>query len=248
MIANIFCSGFPKEMFHSHTHSILLGNGLLDHATGAYRALTEGVRKGATKRFNDFLLDPVGGQQAIVHLAVVRKPVLRGVQWALNLLSLGGFERVKRYLKYDDVYHNLLIVTLGNGRQVLLEKNHVVEFRTPTPADLQQRQGNIPIPPGITIASLVAKASAADPRAFWQYDARDNNCQRFTIQMAAATGLGVSDPYAISLLQQQDAEALVASLGALQHIPKRVTDLAGTLDRVRYGDGAFIAINRRLKF
>ena len=219
----------------THSEQSIEGDGLKDHIVGAYRALTEGTRKGATKRFQDFL--NTAGSQIIQRLEVVRKPVLRGVQFALNLVSLGAFERIKKQLHYDQLFHNMLLVTLADGSVQVLEKNHVVEARRPSSSELALQRGIIPVPPNTTLRDLIERAaSAGDPQRFWQYDPATDNCQRFTQQVAAASGYKSVDPYAVELLTPQDGEALIGSLGRLKDLPRSVTDLAGALDRVRYGD------------
>jgi hypothetical protein len=221
------------------------GDGLKDHIIGAYRALTEGTRKGATKRFQDFL--NTQGSQVIQRLDVVRKPVLRGVQFALNLVSLGAFERIKKQLHYDQLFHNMLLVTLADGSVHTLQKNHVVEQSPSSASEKALQRGIIPVPPNTTLRDLIERAaSAGDSQRFWQYDPATDNCQRFTQQVAAATGYKSVDPYAVELLTPQDGGALIGSLGRLQDLPKKVTDLAGALDRVRYGDSVGVIRGGRI--
>ena len=211
------------------------GDGLLDHVIGAYKALTIGVRQHATKRFGEFLERT--GRQRMTSLVVVRKPVLKGVSLILNALSLGQFAKVSKALGYDDVYHNFLLVSFGDGSTWKVEKNHVIEHFVPTSADLSLRAGAISFAPGESFAVLVERAAAKDPRALWVYNPSSTNCQDFTARIASVTGREVTDPYARELLTPQDAVSLVRSLGAWSPIPKRVTDIAGLLDRVKGGDG-----------
>ncbi len=45
------------------------------------------------------------GDRRIIQVTILRKPVQGGVQKLLNLITLGGNNRAKNEMKYDEVYH-----------------------------------------------------------------------------------------------------------------------------------------------
>jgi hypothetical protein len=211
--------------------------------SGIYKAVFHGVRTGATKRFNDWL-EGKEGSTPVAAIRLTRKPVFRTIQQIADWVSFGSWSRMKSHLQYDDVYHNALLFTLADNSKWKVEKNHVAEYSVATGADYSVDGVDIILPTDrqLTLKEMVAKASAYDPQAFWQYDARNQNCQRFTYDMLSGNGLNGPELY----LKPQDAEALVSSLGFLHGIPKQVTDLAGRADRAIYGDGIHRFNGRRL--
>lgn len=206
----------------------------------------DGPRKVPTKRFNHFL-DTVG-TQPITSIAIARKPIEGAVSTALNVLSLGKFNRAKQKLGYDHAYHNYLLITTADGKTWMVNKNHVIEEREATAADLRNEHYDIPLPTDrtLTIRSMFDTALNSDQgkpaseeskRNFVQYDGSSYNCQRFTQQMVEDNGLQPADPKALELLRPQDAKSLMGSLGLLAPVAKVITDTAAVADRVVWGDG-----------
>lgn len=171
-------------------------------------------------------------------IKVGRKPIVKGVERLLNVISFGGFGRVKKKLNYDQIYHNYLIVELANGKKIKLEKNHVVEAKDVSDDDYKHevRSVNMNADNKIDMKELLGNASKNDA-GFWKYDAKDKNCQVFTKEVVERNGLQPADSKAAEILDPQDGKALIDSLGALQGVPKVVTDLASGIDRAVYGNG-----------
>lgn len=214
---------------------------------------TMGPRKELPKRFTDFLNKE--GSEPLVSLEIARKPIERPVEKALNVLSFGGFDAAKKKLGYDNVYHNFMIGKTASGKQYVFHKNHVIESRPATAADLKTERYDIPLPTDktTTIKDLVdtainsdsgKPATEASRRRFVQYDPSTANCQVFTSDVVFDNGLMPSDPKALNLLEPQDAPKLMDSLGPLKPIGKFVTDTAAVLDRARYGDGIVAESNK----
>ncbi len=66
------------------------------------------------------------GHRRIMQVTILRKPIQGGVQKLLNLITLGGFNRAKNEMKYDEVYHLYVNMTLDNGQTIGIEKNQRV--------------------------------------------------------------------------------------------------------------------------
>jgi hypothetical protein len=62
------------------------------------------------------------GDRRIMQVTILRKPVQACVQKLLNLIILGGFNRAKSEMKYDDVYRLYVNMTLDNGQTICIEK------------------------------------------------------------------------------------------------------------------------------
>lgn len=130
----------------------------------------------------------------------------------------------------------------------MVNKNHVIEEREATAADLHNEHNDIPLPADhdLTIRAIFETAMNTDqgkPSSeeskvkFVQYSGHSDNCQDFTRQMILDNGLEPSNPKAQELLEPQDGKALIGSLGILAPVAQAITDTAATLDRVVHGDG-----------
>ena len=225
---------FKKKEFLKH--QLAVGKGLFNFIGNR---LHFQPRKHATKRFKTFL--DKNGMQDVVKVEVGRTPVVGAVQKVLNVLSLGQYEKQKRKLNYDNVYHNYLVLTLKNGDKYRVEKNHVIEA-TPVHSQPSQQYDemlyDIPIDKELKLNSLVTNAEKGNNK-FWQYDPADNNCQIFVRDMIHKSELQPKQESEVNrIIQPQNGKKLIGSLPKpLQHIPKAITTLAAIGDRVVHGDG-----------
>ena len=193
----------------------------------------QGPRKGPPRRFTDFLDETA--DKKIVSIKVGRKPVLKPIQKALNYLSLGGYEKMKKKLKYDDTFHNFLLVELSDGTRVKLEKNHVVEFFPARSDDYKAENYSVPVSKDLNLKEMIQNASDGDDK-FWRYSAAHKNCQDFTTRMITKNELVPDKPV---IVENQDASKIIDTLPGGALIPNLVTDTAASLDRAVYGDGRF---------
>ena len=192
-------------------------------------------RNGATKRLADFLRSQ--GDLPIVAIDVMREPLSGGVKWALDLLSLGRLDKKAAELEYDSIVHDSLRVRLSDGSTWKIEKNHVVEIKSPSWGG-KAKPHPVAIPSSLTLNTMFK--NAAINRQFWLYNAKNNNCQQFVIDMLTRNGLKTATE-----LQKQNGEALLGALGKLSWLPKVITDVAAVGDRILHGDGLAPAARRR---
>jgi hypothetical protein len=199
------------------------------------KLLVNGPRKGPTKRFTKFLDDTQN--ERITSIQVVRKPILTGVKLALDIMSGGHFSQKQKDLKYDQVYHNYMIVGMG-GKYYKIEKNHVIEFSEATKSDFNHEIYTVPLgDANLTLKDMIAQASKRDSQSFFQYSGNKNNCQKFVQDLVEDNDLHVTDEKAIELIEPQRADLLIGSLGNLSGIPRIITDTAAIGDRLYHGDG-----------
>jgi hypothetical protein len=194
-------------------------------------AIKEGPATKPTSRLEKFL-DTHQGR--ITKLEVGRKPILSPVKKAMDILSLGNFSKRQGELKYDDVYHQYMLVTLEDGKTYKLEKNHVCEFFPAKASDYKGEHWDIPIgDSSMTMKSMIDNASRGNESNFWKYRSGSDNCQAFTRDMVVKNGLLPAESMPI-----QDAAALTDSLPPyVNGVPNLVTDIAATADRLIHGDG-----------
>lgn len=201
--------------------------------------MAHGPRNTATKRLDNFL--DKTNDETIVDMKVGKKPIVGAVDKTLNFLSRGAWDRKKKQLGYDDVYHSYSLITTvnkaGQSKTYKLEKNHVIQEHTPSKEDYKN-VGTIDLPKDkkLTIKQLVKTASTGD-NDFYKYNPKDSNCQNFISDLITRNNLTPRDKQAHDVLKKQDAKQLVNSLGVLKNIPHLVTNIAGIADRGVYGDG-----------
>lgn len=174
------------------------------------------------------------GSQNIVDMACVREPIKKGVEIALNLITLGKYGKNQKRLNYDTMFHLFLRLTLASGTVIRFERNQVIEARVEK--NLNPRDDMMKVP---------LKGMTTNWNSLWQntfkqigdrifvYDAITNNCQKFVRDVLASNGL--LNPQ-LELFIVQDAEAVVPEFA--DWIGRGVTDLAAQVDHLIYG-GAF---------
>jgi hypothetical protein len=198
---------------------------------------SQGPRDRATERFNNFLDE--NEDNKVVKITVARKPIIKGVKILLNGLSGGKFGKTEKNLGYDDTYHNYMIYELANGESYKVEKNHVVEHTKAKSADYDHEKYDIPINGrDLNLKEMLSNAEKKEGRKrLYQYDGSGDNCQRFVQSVIDDNGLSPTDEKAKELIKPQRADLLMDSLGSIRPIGKITTDIAGTLDRLYWGDG-----------
>lgn len=239
-LSTIYTPPKPGQPFEFNKTEFLKSH--LSSGTGLFDVIKNRIhfkpRQHATKRFAEFLQRE--GNKEIKQIQVGRTPVVGGVQKALNVLSLGGYDRAKKKLKYDDVYHNFLVVTLSDGSRYRIEKNHVVEAKPYKPSKkkgFEPMLHDLPVTSGLQLQSLIQKAEDNNSK-FWRYDPATNNCQVFVNEIVKKNNLEPTDEETAKILKPQEGKTLIQSLPTpLQAVPKLVTDIAAVGDRVIHGDG-----------
>jgi len=191
-------------------------------------------RDKASGRVNDFLEKE--GDKKIKSISVGRTPVPSGIQSVLNLLSFGKFDKKKKEMDYDDIYHQYMVINYEDGTKKKLEKNASVEVSDVNEKDLKNLKVDIPLSRDLNTKQLINNASLNDD-TFYKYDPAKNNCQIFVRNIVDRNDL-LPNVDSTQFLQTQDSQKLMESLpGPLRNIPLVITNLASASDKVIYGDG-----------
>ncbi len=113
---NVRPATFKKLEKFMKKNQVLEGKGIVSSVKNYFhKALTS--RPGVVDR-----LIKQYGDRRVMQVTILRKPVQGGVQKLLNLITLGGFNRAKNEMKYDEVYHLYVNMTLDNGQTIGVEK------------------------------------------------------------------------------------------------------------------------------
>ena len=189
-------------------------------------------RSGEPKRFTDFLNSE--GTKQIDSIKLGRRKLSNTNIY--NTLSLGKLNQKKRELKYDDLYHNFLIVKLQDGKSFRVEKNHILEA---TPVEsASDRDLDIPVNKIITLREMIEKVKKQDPQYF-EYDLKSKNCQQFVEAMIVDNQMDTDlTPEAKRILEPQNVKELLTSFPKpVETFVKKLTDTAAKIDHSIYGEG-----------
>lgn len=177
------------------------------------------------------------GSVPIKAIQVCRKPVQKWINTVLNLLSLGGWDKVKAKLGYSDLFHLYMLVTLQNGQSFRLERNHVIEMAK---GGVESGSECMPVSaqyghPNFTLSTIFDDLVKKKGDSLFRYDPADNNCQAFVTDFLRSAGALTP---ALSTFINQDAKTLFEKQPAyVKKFAKGVTDLASAGDTVIHGRG-----------
>ena len=176
------------------------------------------------------------GNETIQSLQVAREPIQGGVAKALNLISLGTFNKAKEKLGYDSFFHLFLIATMSSGERIRIEKNEVInmttnlgghEKRELMPVSLNDKQ--------ITLNEFMENTKNKMGDKFLSYNANTNNCQAFVRGCLEANGLYNET---LNKFVMQNTEELFSRMPSfVEKIGKLATDLGGKVNVLRHGAG-----------
>ena len=220
-------------------HQIVNGAGIKDFykkvinfIPDRVKAVSKGVRTTPSAKFQSFL--DKEGSQPIQKIEIARKPINSNISKILNLISLGGFNTVKKKLGYEDVFHSYLLITV-DGKTYKVEKNHIVQESEATEKDKNNEKYNLTLPsPNMTVKQLIDKSADKD---LYYYDPSNRQCQDFTRRLIEENGITTTDPTALEVIKPQDSAKLIDSLGVLSSVPRHITDVASIADRAVTGNG-----------
>lgn len=189
------------------------------------------------RRWNDQAQDIMGswGDAQITAMEVRRAPVAKAVQTLLNVVSLGAYKAAIKASPYDKMFHLSSVLTLskdGQTRRVILEKNEVVNlsFNIPTEKNTETMPVAIPTPFKSLSEYVDATIKQVGTGAFFLYDAKNRNCQRFIADNLRANGLMTPQLEAFVV---QDANQIFKRIPGLDKFARAVTDLGAAVSHIK---------------
>lgn len=181
------------------------------------------------------ILDGYGNWQ-IVSIRVQRAPVQEFVTGLLNTVTIGGYKAAMKSAGFDKMFHLGHVLTLrrddGATKKVILEKNEVVNLSDSIPKEKDMEYIDVPIPsPFKTLNEYVdATLKAIGSGAFFLYDAKNRNCQRFIMDNLKSNGINTPQ---VETFVQQDADSIFKRLPGLQQFARTLTDLGAAVAHVK---------------
>ena len=215
---------------------------VIDWLKNAYHTITN-PKKALTKmpkEVSDTLTKY--GNETITEIIVARSKVLSVIQFLLNALTLGTFNKEKNRLKYDDIFHLYCIIVLSNGTRLITERNQRVkltEYKHHEPID---EKFTIRVGGGLTLSKLFENAIAQQGDKLWYYDAVHSNCQNYITIILKSSGL-YNEKFE-SFINQNVDSLLTETAKKISNV---TTDIASLAENIYRGGGNQTIVFRRLK-
>ena len=212
------------------------GAGIFDKAKDIYENVKgrfSGVRNDYSPSIRS-LLKKIGNQQ-IIGIQILRKPVNSYLKTALNIISLGQFQQELNKKGFDKIFHLFMKVSY-NGGAVILEKNEIINIK-PWNDSMASGAEIIDVPllgKSLTINEFLDNGKKQMGSNFFPYSAFSNNCQVFLKGLLEGSGLYNQ---AINSFVYQDLQHLENQLKSTSKIADFITSSAAKLNTLIYGRG-----------
>jgi len=176
------------------------------------------------------------GDRIIKSIKIGRTPLPSTLTKALNIVSLGAFNKLVEKSPYDDLFHLFCILTLENGAviKILLEKNEAINMKVVSNYNPKNAEYvDVPrIPNGVTFNDLLNNARKVQGSKFFKYNSASNNCQDFLIAVLKGSSM-LTD--SLSKFIKQDVKSIFKTLPITQKIINTLTGLGGAVDVIKKG-------------
>lgn len=217
----------------------LRGEGLMDFFSSVKKKAGEFITK--TKDFFSPTLDDYNntsketlkqfGNIPIQSLTIYRTPIKGIFNRIINFISLGKWDELKRKYGFDRLFHLALVANVGT-KNIIIEKNEVVNVSTSYKTDQNTEVYNIPLSGKIfSVKEMLetARRQVGDHK-FFDYDAFNNNCQYFIKYLL--TGMGLYTKEAENFLFQDLSKIYEDLPGYVPSIIKGVTKTGAVVSKL----------------
>ena len=184
------------------------------------------------------------GTEIITEIEIRRTPVPEVISSAMNVVSLGSFNKKMSRLPFDKLFHLFIVVKTDKGSQFLLEKNARIHATTSVPNlpnTTTMKVANIPA--DLNVANLIDNTQNQMGDKFLPYNPVSNNCQSFILAVLQANKLATPD---LTTFIKQDTSSLFKSDPTLEKISTGLTNLGASFDVAMKG-GA-LALEKKKKY
>ena len=172
------------------------------------------------------------GNNIISHITIHREPVPSILTSILGGLSLGQFSTNYKNSPYDKLFHLRLDFSFSNGSHVYIEKNEVINADTNITQGKDSQNLQVLSVPAISLIAFLQKGQDFMGNKYWNYSAKDNNCQDFVNGLLHANGITGNN---YTQFVKQNTEQLFQGLDGLRKLSNTVTDVAGKADILMQG-------------
>lgn len=202
--------------------------------------VSRGIRKDNYQPNVRKLLETIGNDP-IIEMYVRRDPIKSFLHTALNLITIGMWNKAREKYNYDKVFHlglELTIKVSSNGDIVgryVLEKNEVINLQPAKAINNDTELIKVPMIDSISLNQLLEKTKQRMGPNMFIYDAFTNNCQDFIANVLLANGF--ADPKVLSYVKQPLEKVLQSLPSYTKTVAKAVTDVAALSNVALHGYG-----------
>lgn len=174
------------------------------------------------------------GDQKVQDVLIYRTPIPGMLNTALNAVSFGKWDELRKKYGFDRLFHLALVFRLANGKNIIVEKNEVINvsdsYRTKSDTEVFPITGYTPDSKTVNDFVEGARQKLNNDKQWFLYDAFTNNCQYFIRYILETAGLYSEG--AKNFLFQDLSKVASEMPGYAKTIAKGVTDLGATFNRV----------------
>lgn len=179
------------------------------------------------------------GDKIIKSIKVCRDPIVKGVDIAINMLTLGKVSSNQQALKYDKLFHLYMLIRLENNIFIRLEKNERLYMYETTKDDYIQKRDfeNVYLSGRqITLNDLFATTiNMVGMNRIVQYDVVTQNCQIFITDVLRSND--ILNP-TLDKFINQDVRSIVKDIPKpMLWIGNKFVELGRRLESVFLGEG-----------
>ena len=233
-------NGFFSNLFNKvrNIGTNIIGSITASPLSSASNVVSQGIREDYPPKVRQILEQY--GDANVIKLTIIREPIKRFIDYALNIISLGRWGEAKKRLNYDKLFHLYMIATLqlpnGNKGYLKFEKNEVINITTELGTrDEQAEYMEVPVPCCLTVFDMMNKTRQMVGAPLFKYEAFNNNCQVFLLNILKANDL--ANPQIAGFISQ-GVESLLQELpNYVRPFANLTTNIAGLANRVIYGRG-----------
>ena len=161
------------------------------------------------------------GEEIILGIQVIRTPVNAAIRGALNIVSMGKFQKRMNDQPYDKLYHLAMLLKIKSG-VLKVEKNEVVNIELNPSIPHNAEEHTCSSKPISVNAFLDNGKKQLGTHRFFDYNAWNNNCQDFILGLLKGNGLLNEQDKAFI---KQDTDALFKGDKVLKRTADFTTEL-----------------------
>jgi len=177
------------------------------------------------------------GDAIIQNITLFRTPLSKGLTFALNVSSLGEFNKRVEQSPYEDFFHLGMLINTNKGvftcekeAVVKLFKGNKVSSNKKAEYDEVSLNGRV-----ITLNEFIENGiKQAGMKDFIGYSAKNNNCQKYVMYLLDGNELGNQEN---RVFVKQDVNILFEGMDWYRKLTNTITGLGEKIDIIQQGAG-----------
>ena len=171
-------------------------------------------------------------QKKIINISIERAALRAPIIGLINLLTMNKVDKNVNELKYDNLFHLYIIITLDDNKQYRIERNQ----RLSVSNGINQKSESsmiIHVPQTLTLGDLFENYKASlggDYDRMIEYDPRSANCQHFIFGLLNASALLTQES---SSFVKQDTEFALNNTLKTNKFIENVVDISILIDLLK---------------